>query len=221
MKIFSRLSGGKKQLKRALQACEEKVVSLKQELDERNKQLKALEEKQVEESNVNAEEIKILKEKNIEYTMKIEDLASRNRELEASNKVYAEEREEFASKIDELNALCSDYKEQVDIIKQTQTHFTQIESKQTISSSTTATSNQETQDIIKDLERKNEALEAALAIEKSKSQRRRKEASDRRARFKERVQNLTRKLSEDESDDETPTESLCDTPKAGNTPKRL
>ncbi|KAL7439645.1 hypothetical protein ACHAXM_006805 [Skeletonema potamos] len=221
MKIFSRLSGGKKQLKRALQACEEKVVSLKQELDERNKQLKALEEKQVEESNVNAEEIKILKEKNIEYTMKIEDLASRNRELEASNKVYAEEREEFASKIDELNALCSDYKEQVDIIKQTQTHFTQIESKQTISSSTAATSNQETQDIIKDLERKNEALEAALAIEKSKSQRRRKEASDRRARFKERVQNLTRKLSEDESDDETPTESLCDTPKAGNTPKRL
>lgn len=225
MKIFSNLRGGKKQLKKALQACEEEVLSLKQELDERNKQLKALDEKHVEENNIKAEEVKILEEKNSEYTAKIEDLTSKNRELEAANKVCTEERQELAAKIDELNALCSDYKEQVDNNKKTKTHFTQqSESTQTISSATTmaVTSDKEMQDMIKILKEKNEALEAALVREKKKSQKRMKEASERRARFKEKVQNLTRKLSEDdESDDEPPTESPSDTPKAGNAPKRL
>lgn len=225
MKIFSNLRGGKKQLKKALQACEEEVLSLKQELDERNKQLQALDEKHVEEDNIKAEEVKILEEKNSEYTAKIEDLTSKNRELEAANKVGTEERQNLAAKIDELNALCSDYKEQVDNNKKTQSHFTQqSESAQTISSATTmaVTSDKEMQDMIKILKEKNEALEAALVREKKKSQKRMKEASERRARFKEKVQNLTRKLSEDdESDDEPPIESPSDTPKAGNAPKRL
>lgn len=204
MKIFSRLSGGKKQLKKSLQACEDKVISLEQELAERNKQLNALEGKQVEDNSVKNDEVKILEEKNNEYAAKIEDLTSRNIELEAANK-------QLGMQIDEFNTLCSDYKEQVDNNKETQTQFTLSESAK------------EMQDIIEILERKNRALEAALAVEKKKSQRKKKDASDRRARFKERVQNLTRKLSDDElseeeSDDTAPTESLFDTPKAGSKP---
>ena len=65
MEIFSCLSGGNnKQLKKSLQAAEDEVVSLKKELDERNKRLKSLEEKHVEEINVKAAEAKILEEKN-------------------------------------------------------------------------------------------------------------------------------------------------------------
>jgi len=237
MNVFSCLSGGNhKQLQKSLQASEDEVVSLKKELDERNKQLKSLEEKHVEEINVKAAEVKImLEEKNSEYTAKIEDL------LKAANKVFIEEKQELTAQISQLNTLCSDYKQQVESNKEKQI---QLESSQMSSCATAimaATSDEEIQDVIKTLVRKNDELEIALACEKEKSQRRKQEASDRRAKFKERVQNLTRKLSDDDSSsgvsndsssdgsndsssdesDESPiTGSLFGTPKAGNTPKR-
>ena len=51
---FSCFSGGKNELKKSLQAAEEEVIFLKQKLDERDRQLKALEEKHAEEGNVKA-----------------------------------------------------------------------------------------------------------------------------------------------------------------------
>mmetsp|Transcript_27470 Transcript_27470/g.42341 ORF Transcript_27470/g.42341 Transcript_27470/m.42341 type:complete len:242 (+) Transcript_27470:202-927(+) len=241
MEIFSCLSGGNnKQLKKSLQASEDEVVSLKKELDERNKRLKSLEEKHVEEINVKAAEAKILEEKNSECTAKIEDLASRNRELEAANKVYIEEEQELTAQISQLNTLCSDYKEQVESNKEKQIQLESAQMSSCASAIMAATSDEEIQDVIKTLVRKNDELEIALACEKEKSQRRKQEASDRRAKFKERVQNLTRKLSDDESsgvsNDSSSDESndsssdgsndspikgsLFGTPKAGNTPKR-
>lgn len=203
---FSCLSGGNK-LKKSLEAAEKEVASLKEKLDERNRQLKALEEKHVDEGNVEAEEIKILEEKNSECTAKIEELTLRNSELEAANKVFAEEKQELTAQISELNILCSDYKDQVESHKEMQT---QSRSAKGISCETTmaATSDKEIQHKIESLERKNEELEAALAYEKKKTQNRKREASIRRARFKERVQNLTRKLSDDDSSvasDDAPT----------------
>ena len=141
---------------------------------------------------------KILEEKNSEYTAKIEELTLRNIELEAANKVFAEEKQELAAQISKLNTLCSDYKDQVESHKQTQT---QSGSEQEISFATAmaVTSVKEIQHAIENFQRRNEELEAALAYEKKKTQNRKREASIRRARFKERVQNLTRKLSDDDS----------------------
>ena len=62
------------------------------------------------------------------------------------------------------------------------------------------------------LQMENERLVLALKNEKEKAKKRRKEASERRARFKEKVQHLTRKLS-DELEDETKND---DAPKAAN-----
>eukprot|EP00985_Skeletonema_marinoi_P013984 scaffold7015_cov134-Skeletonema_marinoi.AAC.5 len=242
MKLFSCLSwGNDKQVKQSLQASEDEVVSLKKELDERNTQLKSLEEKHVEEINVlMAAEVKILEEKKSEYTAKIEDLTSRNRELEAANKVFIEEKQELTAQISQLNTLCSDYKEQVESNKEKQIQLESSQMSSCASAIMAATSDEEIQAVINTLVRKNDELEIALACEKEKSQRRKQEASDRRAKFKERVQNLTRKLSDDESsgvsNDSSSDESndsssdgsndspikgsLFGTPKAGNTPKR-
>ena len=138
------------------------------------------------------QEIKTLEEKNSEYTAKIEELTLRNNELEAANKVFAEDKQDLTAQISKLNILCSDYKDQVESHKEMQT---QSRSAEGIS-------------VVENLERRNEELEAALAYEKKKTQNRKREASIRRARFKERVQNLTRKLSDDDSSvasDDAPT----------------
>ena len=211
MKIFSCLSGGSK--------LKDEVLSIKQELDEHNKQLKAMEEKHAEERRANVEEIKILEEKNSEYASKIEELTSRNIELEAANKVFAEEKQELTAQISKLNILCSDYKDRVESHKEKQI---QSESVQGISfAAMAAAGDKEIQHAIEILELRNEELEAALADERKKTQKRKREASKRRARFKERVQNLTRKLSDGaSSSDDAPTpENLIGTPKAGSAPK--
>ena len=222
MKIFSCLSGGNNKLKKSLQASDDEVVSLKQELDERNKLLKAMEEKHAEERHVKAEEVKILEEKNSEYTAKIEELASRDFELETANKVFVEEKQELTAQISKLNILCSDYKDQVESHREKGIQSGSAQGNSCAAMETAG--DKEIQHAIEILERRNEELEAALAYEKKKTQKRKQEASNRRARFKERVQNLTRKLSDDDSssgasDDAPTTGSLIGTPKVGNTPK--
>ena len=224
--MFSWLESNR-QLKESLQASKDKVLSLKEELDECNKQLKTLEEKYEVEINVGAEEAKILEEKNSELLAKIKDLTSRNGELEAANEGLIKEKEELTVQNSELSTKCSGYKERLDRKK---------ESAQKI---VVATTDEEIQGVIKSLEQQNKQLKIAFTNEKNKTLRRKQEASDRRARFKERVQNLTRKLSDDESDDdesesdddELSSESDDDdvpvkgsqssTPKAGNSPKRV
>mmetsp|Transcript_22167 Transcript_22167/g.31675 ORF Transcript_22167/g.31675 Transcript_22167/m.31675 type:complete len:220 (-) Transcript_22167:45-704(-) len=212
---FSWLRGGigignrNNQLKKSLQASEDKVTSLKEEIGQLNKQLKTLEGKHEKESSVRAEEAKILEEKNSEFIAKIEDLTSRNSELEAANEVFIKEKEQSESNKEILS---------------------QSKSAQKISelcaTAIAATSDKEIQNVIKMLERKNEELRVALTNEKKKALRRKQEASDRRAKFKERVQNLTRKLPDDEDEDELPSEDSDDaeaekTPKAGSSPKRV
>eukprot|EP00574_Skeletonema_japonicum_P010859 CAMPEP_0201721520 /NCGR_PEP_ID=MMETSP0593-20130828/6178_1 /ASSEMBLY_ACC=CAM_ASM_000672 /TAXON_ID=267983 /ORGANISM="Skeletonema japonicum, Strain CCMP2506" /LENGTH=240 /DNA_ID=CAMNT_0048212349 /DNA_START=112 /DNA_END=834 /DNA_ORIENTATION=+ len=232
--MFSWLESNR-QLKESLQASKDKVLSLKEELDECNKQLKTLEEKYEVEINVGAEEAKILEEKNSELLAKIKDLTSRNGELEAANEGLIKEKEEFTVQNSELSTKCSGYKERLDKKK---------ESAQKI---VVATTDEEIQGVIKSLEQQNKQLKIAFTNEKNKTLRRKQEASDRRARFKERVQNLTRKLSDGESDDDESDDDESDddesdddelssesddddvpvkgsqssTPKAGNSPKRV
>lgn len=202
--LFSWLRGGgiNRQLQKSLQASEDKVLSLKEELGQLNKELKTLEEKHEQESNVRAEEVKMLEGKNSEFVAKIEDLTSRNSELEAANEVLLKEKEQLESN--------------KEILSQSKSAANMSEM---CATAIAATSDKEIQDVIKTLERKNQELIVALANEKKKALRRKQEASDRRAKFKERVQNLTRKLSDDE--DELPDHDAEGTPKAGSSPKRV
>ena len=58
------------------------------------------------------------------------------------------------------------------------------------------------------LQMENERLVLALKTEKEKAKKRRKEASDRRARFKEKVEHLTRKLSDELEDESKSNEDI-------------
>jgi uncharacterized protein YecA (UPF0149 family) len=154
------------------------------ELDARNKELETLKEQQTKELNIKNEEAAVLR-------AKIEDLTSRN----ADSLVQLEE----------MRKKCSDFEVQLNNNKKKrEMHLTFSQSESAgIRPSTTTTikgkSEEEILDMISQLQQTNKELHAALAMEKKKSQRRRQEASERRAKFKQRVQNLTRKLSDDSS----------------------
>jgi uncharacterized protein YecA (UPF0149 family) len=185
--------------------------SLKMELDARNKELETLKEEQTKELNIKNEEAAVLR-------AKIEDLTSRN----ADSLVQLEE----------MRKKCSDFEEQLNKNnKKKEMHltFSQTESAGMRPSTKTTIkgkSEEEILEMITQLQQTNKELHAAVAMEKKKSQRRRQEASERRAKFKQRVQNLTRKLSDDssseEDDDDDENDAILPAPthSANNTPKQ-
>jgi uncharacterized protein YecA (UPF0149 family) len=186
------------------------------ELDARNNELETLKEEQTKELNIKNEEAAVLR-------AKIEDLTSRN----ADSLVQLEE----------MRKKCSDFEEQLNKNnKKKEMHltFSQPESAGMRPSTTTTIkgkSEEEILEMVTQLQQTNKELHAALAMEKKKSQRRRQEASERRAKFKQRVQTLTRKLSDDssssEEDDENdailpaPTHSANNTPRQGDKNKLI
>ncbi len=211
MMLISRLKGKKK--KKVLQE-DPKCLSLQMELDARNKELETLKEQQTKELNIKNEEA-------AELRTKIEDLTSRNTES--------------LVQLEEMRKKCSDFEEQLNKIKKKEMHLTFSESESAgMRPSTTTTikgkSEEEILDMITQLQQTNKELQAALTMEKKKSQRRRQEASDRRAKFKQRVQNLTRKLSDDSSSSSSEEEEEEDskndvilpapTHSANNTPRQ-
>ena len=201
--LISRLKRKKK--KKGSQEDPKCLSSLKMELDARNKELETLKEEQTKELNIKNEEAAVLR-------AKIEDLTSRN----ADSLVQLEE----------MRKKCSDFEEQLNNNKtKREMHltFSQSESAGMRPSTTTTIkgkSEEEILDMITQLQQTNKELHATLTMEKKKSQRRRQEASDRRAKFKQRVQNLTRKLSDDSSSSSSEEEEEEDSYSANNTPRQ-
>lgn len=177
--LISRLKRKKKK-----KGSQEDPKCLRMELDARNKELETLKEQQTKALNIKNEEAAVLR-------AKIEDLTSKNTDS--------------LVQLEEMRKKCSDFEEQLNnnkTKKEVHLTFSQSESAETRPSTTTTIkgkSEEEILEVITQLQQTNKELQAALAVEKKKSQRRRQEASERRAKFKQRVQNLTRKLSDDSS----------------------